>query len=90
MSSTNPRALAYRLGKNEALDRLLIAGDDTGPLQGWEIPRFSLKGGEIVARGVGAGPQVAKILRSVEARWVAEGFPDRSRIDEILSDELAR
>ena len=31
-------------------------------------------GMEIVARGVSAGPEVARILREVEDRWVAEGF----------------
>lgn len=84
----DPRSLAYRTGREEALDRLLMEGRDTGPLKGWEIPIFPLKGGEIVQRGVAAGPQVAKILQSVEARWVAEGFPDRSRVDDILSEEL--
>ena len=83
------RALAYRLGREAALDRLLLAGADIGPLQGWDIPVFPLKGGEIVARGVTAGPQVARILRAVEARWIAEGFPDEARIDELLRAELA-
>jgi hypothetical protein len=40
------------------------------------VPVFPLKGGAIVARGVTAGPAVARILQAVEARWVAEGFPD--------------
>ncbi|GFM30871.1 MULTISPECIES: CCA tRNA nucleotidyltransferase [Novosphingobium] len=84
-----PRALAYRLGIDAALDRLLIAGADASSLDGWEIPQFPLKGGEIVARGVGAGPEVARILRSVEDRWIAEGFPDRARVDALLDAELA-
>ncbi|GGC00165.1 poly(A) polymerase [Novosphingobium endophyticum] len=84
-----PRALAYRLGMDGALDRLLIAGADASSLTGWEIPRFPLKGGEIVARGVGAGPEVARILRRVEDRWIAEGFPDRERVTAILDAELA-
>ena len=41
----------------------------------------SLKGGEIVARGVQAGPTVARTMRAVEARWVEEGFPDRARVE---------
>ena len=45
------------------------------PLAGWDIPEFPLKGGEIVARGVSAGPEVARILHAVEDRWVAEGLP---------------
>jgi poly(A) polymerase len=85
----DPRALAYRLGREEALDRLLIASAETSPLEGWDIPQMPLKGGEIVARGVAAGPEVARILQAVEARWIEEGFPDRARVEQILSHELA-
>jgi len=82
-------ALAYRLGRDEAIDRLLLAGADTAPLAGWDIPVFPLKGGEIVARGVSAGPEVARILRQVEDRWVAEGFPSRERVLEFLDEILS-
>lgn len=83
------RALAYRLGREAALDRLLIAGADASTLDGWDIPQLPLKGGQIVARGVGAGPQVARVLRQVEERWIAEGFPDAARIDDLLDAVLA-
>jgi poly(A) polymerase len=82
------RALAYRLGRAEALDRLLLAAADTAPLEDWDIPTFPLKGGEIVARGVKAGPDVARILRSVEDRWIVEGFPGRARVDALLDEAL--
>jgi poly(A) polymerase len=85
-----PRPLAYRVGREAALDRLLITGSDIAPLEGWDIPKFPLKGGMIVARGVSAGPEVARILRTVEARWVSEGFPDDARINEILGEELGQ
>lgn len=84
------RALAYRLGREEAIDRLLLAGEAVAPLQGWAVPELPLKGGEIVARGVPAGPEVARILRAVERRWIAEGFPERSRVEALLGEELAR
>ena len=83
------RALAYRLGREQALDRLLLAGADVSPLDNWEIPELPLKGGEIVARGVSAGPEVARILREVEDRWVAEGFPGRERVEALLAERLA-
>lgn len=85
---SDPRGLAYRLGREEALDRLLLAGASTMPLTGWDVPRFPLKGGEIVARGIGKGPDVARILRAVEARWIAEGFPDAARVGALLDAEL--
>lgn len=85
----DPRALAYREGIACAVDRLLIAGADLSRLSDWEVPRLPLKGGEIVQRGVSAGPYVAQLLRMVEARWVAEGFPDRSRVLALLDEVLA-
>jgi poly(A) polymerase len=84
-----PRALAYRIGREPALDRLLIEGADTSALGGWDIPRLPLKGGEIVARGVGAGPEVARVLRTVEDAWIAEGFPDAARVDALLDKVLS-
>ena len=84
------RTLAYYLGLTPALDRLLLTGADIAPLTGWTIPSFPLKGGQIVARGVKAGPDVARILKAVEAQWVTEQFPDTARIEALLGAELAR
>ena len=52
---TEPRALAYRAGRPAAIDRLLLAGTSCAPLDGWDIPKFPLKGGMIVSRGISAG-----------------------------------
>jgi hypothetical protein len=41
-----------------------------------------------VTNGVAAGPEVARILRAVEARWIAEGFPERARVEALLSEEV--
>ena len=84
------RALAYRLGREEALDRLLVAGADIAPLNGWDVPAFPLKGGAIVARGVTAGPEVARLLQAIEARWIEEGFPDADRVAVLLDEALTR
>ncbi|MEO6092996.1 MAG: CCA tRNA nucleotidyltransferase [Novosphingobium sp.] len=86
--SSGARALAYRIGREEALDRLLLTGESVAPLIGWTAPTFPLKGGEIVARGLAAGPEVARILRRIEDRWVDEGFPNRERVALLLAEEL--
>ncbi|MEL6237686.1 MAG: CCA tRNA nucleotidyltransferase [Pseudomonadota bacterium] len=84
----NSHALAYRIGVEFAVDRLLLLGEDARAIARFTPPTLPIKGGEIVARGVAAGPEVARILQKVERRWVAEGFPDRARIDAILTEEL--
>lgn len=85
---SQPHALAYRVGLACATDRLLLGGFDVSPVQDWTIPAMPLKGGDIVARGIKAGPRVAQILRAVEDRWIEEGFPDRDRAHAILESEL--
>ena len=84
----HPRALAYHVGREAAVDWLLLIGGDVAAIADWTVPAFPLKGGEIVARGVDAGPEVARILKAVERRWVAEGFPPRERVDQLLTTEL--
>ncbi len=87
--AAKPAALAYRIGAQNAADRLLLAGADPGTLAERELPRLPLKGGEIVRRGIAAGPDVARILRQVETIWVEENFPDRGRVEAILDTQLA-
>jgi poly(A) polymerase len=71
------RVLAYRLGIEGATDRLLLANEPErlATLRGWNIPRLPFSGGDLVSTGVTAGPEVARLLRRLEDRWLAEGFP---------------
>ena len=82
------RVLAYREGMDVAVDLLLLAGEPIAALKGWESPQFPLRGGEIVARGVAAGPEVARILQTVESRWLEEGFPGRDRVERLLAEAM--
>lgn len=88
--AADPKALAYYHGTQGALDRLLLAGADVSTILDWTPPQLPMKGGEIVTHGVGAGPEVARILKLVEAQWVAEAFPDRNRVEQILDTILAQ
>lgn len=89
----SPRALAYRVGVEGAIDRLLLdAGQDLSALtalEGWTPPALPIGGGALIARGLPAGPDVAKALHAVQALWVAEDFPDAERVaaiaDQIVS-----
>lgn len=85
-----PRVLAYRIGLEGALDRLLLAGDPEAAqdLANWTPPRLPISGGALVRRGLSAGPLVARALKLVEDRWVEEGFPPLERV-EALADQAA-
>ncbi len=80
------RGLAYREGRDVALARLLAGGFDVTPILNWEIPVFPLGGRAVMARGISAGPEVARILKAVEMKWVAEGFPGEGRIEALLNE----
>jgi poly(A) polymerase len=70
-------AMAWRIGGEAAMDRLLLAGlvEEAKRLAVWERPRLPVSGRDYVARGVGPGPEVATRLTRFERDWVAAGFP---------------
>jgi poly(A) polymerase len=90
--ATTPQALAYRIGKEAAVDRCLLdPSSDLGliaALADWQRPTLGVGGGALIARGLPAGPDVAKALREVEDQWVEEGFPDPRRVGAI-ADQIA-
>ncbi|MGN6820414.1 MAG: CCA tRNA nucleotidyltransferase [Sphingomonas sp.] len=85
--------LAYRIGIESAIDQLLLHGSAVAAARLKdmnEVPRFPVKGGDLIARGLSKGPDVAKALRRIEDRWVAEGFPDAARVTAITDEEVAQ
>ena len=86
-----PRAMAHYLGVVGARDRILLhGGDDVGTklsaLTHWQPPKLPVGGRDILARGIIAGPDVARILAQVEMRWVAADFPDRAATLQLLDE----
>jgi poly(A) polymerase len=84
------RELSYRIGPERAVDRLLLLGDVQAAVEAarWSPPRLPISGGALVQRGLVAGPIVARALKMVEQRWVAEEFPTAERV-EFLADQVA-
>lgn len=85
-----PRALAHRLGIESAVDRLLlcntndiVVGRALATLAENPPPAFPLKGGDLIAMGVEAGPEVSRLLREIEEAWIAEDFPGEERVRTI-------
>ncbi len=79
----NPKALAYHHGTPTAIDRLLLGGHDARALLRWHPPQFPMSGGAIVARGIAKGPDVARLLKQVEAQWIDQDFPDARALEAI-------
>jgi poly(A) polymerase len=83
--------LAYRTGIPAALDRILLGRAlsfaDTSRLEGWIAPQLPLSGGDLIAMGLKAGPQVAQALQEVERQWIASGFPGEAET-RVLADQI--
>ncbi len=90
--SSSPQSLAYWQGRECAADRLLLAGKaaEAAGIAGWTAPRLPISGGNLIARGLDPGPAVAATLQEIERQWVASGFPEGDRLEEIISKALAR
>lgn len=88
----DPHALAYRIGPDRAIDRLLLDGQAVVAQRiiGWTPPRLPISGGALIARGLSKGPAVANALREIENRWIAERFPDAARTAEIADAVVAQ
>jgi poly(A) polymerase len=89
----DPRVLAYRIGTEEAIDRLLLGDEDSAgavaALQGWQKPKLAVGGGDLVAMGLEAGPLVAETLKRIEGEWCARGFPEGVEEQQALARAFA-
>ncbi|WP_311270898.1 CCA tRNA nucleotidyltransferase [Sphingobium sp. WCS2017Hpa-17] len=93
-TAETPRALAYRIGVEGAIDRLLLDGEQSlsalAALENWTPPALPIGGGALITRGLPAGPDVAKALHAVQAQWVAEDFPDTDRVGAIADQIVSK
>lgn len=86
------RSLAYRIGVEGAVDRLLLASrpKEAADVAGWTPPHLPIRGGDLIERGVPQGPAVAKMLRQIEADWEARGFPEGDAFEALVSERLTK
>ena len=89
------RHLAYRTDPGLARDCWLLGATSADQaaveraLAGWDVPRLPVKGGALVARGLGAGPLVARTLQNIEKAWIAADFPDGAALDALVDQAVA-
>ena len=83
--------LAYFVGTDCAVDRLLLAGKPrlVASVRKWQAPRLPISGGALIERGLTQGPEVARTLQAIERRWVEAGFPEGEDFDRIVAEMLA-
>jgi len=100
LGEAGAKALLYRLGPTDYVDRVLIAWTrapqgaadpawrDLAALPArWMAPRFPLRSVDLVARGVARGPALGAALRAAEQAWIAAGFrQDKATLDAIADD----
>ncbi|MBA17733.1 MAG: polynucleotide adenylyltransferase [Sphingomonas sp.] len=96
-SYDSARAMAYRLGRDAAVDRLFLRRGDEPALRAayaeiadWEMPRLPVSGGALVERGLEKGPEVARTLREIEDRWISENFPGEARVAHLADEAVAQ
>lgn len=90
---SDPRQLAYAIGAESAVDRMLLAGSTNGLplLAGWQKPRLPVSGRDLIQLGLSPGPAVSRALGQVEQRWIEAGFPaDRAAVLTIARDVVAQ
>ena len=78
-----------RSGRRPAADRRRgrAGGDGAGA---WQRPKLPASGRDVIARGVSAGPDVARRLAAFERAWVAAGFPtDVATVTALLDRAVA-
>jgi poly(A) polymerase len=99
------RGLLFRAGRQETLDALMLTeAEARAPLgEDWvkarsfaaeaPIPRLAVSGAEIMARGIANGRAIGTVMKLVEARWAAAGFPEDPdfmgrMLDEVVTGEM--
>lgn len=90
-ATDRPEALAYRYGIEGATDLILLGDREIGvlaALTGWQRPQLPVGGGQLIMRGLKAGPVVAQTLARIETRWIEAGFP--VELEAIVAEELSR
>jgi poly(A) polymerase len=83
-----PAVLAYNIGAEEAVDRILLGDGDAAAaasLVGWQRPRLRVGGGDVIAMGLAAGPIVARTLQAIEREWAEAGFPPESAVQRTIA-----
>jgi hypothetical protein len=103
MGEAAAKALLYRLGPANFLDRVTLAWTRSSAQasdprwralatlpEHWTAPVFPLKAADFVARGVEKGPRLGKALAAAESAWIAAGFPSDDAAIQTIADRAVQ
>jgi poly(A) polymerase len=105
MDEATARRRLYRLGAERYRDRLMLAWARAGEEDGdparwrelatlperWSAPKFPLKAGDFIARGIAEGPALGHVLQLAEDAWLAADFPlDEGAFKAIADQTVTR
>lgn len=100
------KAFIYRHGPDAFIDGALLAwarsgdaADDTARLERlqlakrWQAPKLPVRGADVIALGISAGPAVGRVISALEDWWISSGFPAdddaiRKKLAELVRGEL--
>lgn len=87
--AARPRVLAFAVGTETAVDRLLLAGEAESArgIMSWTPPALPVSGETMLGHGL-RGVEIAQALKVIRERWSAEDFPGGDRIDAIVAEAV--
>jgi poly(A) polymerase len=56
----------------------------------WSAPALPVRGADVVALGIPAGPGVGRVVAGFETWWMGAGYPEDARRVRAKLEELAR
>lgn len=103
MAEAERRIALYRMGKQTFRDAVRLAwasrrgrfddrawADLLALPERWPVPRFPVKGADLARHGIAAGPEMGRLLKSLEEWWVGSGFPPDKQVVLSRLGELRR
>lgn len=84
MTLQQKQAVLYSVGKQKFLDQIIVfcaKNENIGELKSmieladmWQIPIFPVTGSDLLAHDVASGPEMGKVLKTMEQHWISSGF----------------
>jgi poly(A) polymerase len=101
LSPPEARRLLYRIGAERFRDRVLRCWAEAAEAPGWEAlfslakdwrkPEFPIDGHDAIAAGAKEGPELGRVLASLERWWVEQDFlPGRDTLLAKLKERIGQ